>query len=189
MARADWESWLQQVPDPVKDEPTDLYIERMETRERLHSLYLDMVEALVQDGHTGNNTWAMAAFAVWRAVPKPLRQPRHQRELALLLGFTSDKVFNKWLHQYPELFRQTSSGLQAMIQEYLPDVVYASIRSATRDGAQGFQDRKMLMTIAGMTTDKSERTIVGDAQRPVAVRNLDELSDEELAAIAMGQSQ
>lgn len=189
MARADWESWLQQCPEPIEEEPADLYAQRQETRERLHSLYLDMIDALAQSGHTGSNTWAMAAFAVWRALPKHLRQPRHQGELAVLLGFTSDKVFYKWMRQYPDLFDQAQSGLKAMIREFLPDVLWASIESATHDGAQGFQDRKMLLTMGGMTTDKAERTLVGDAKRPLLIANLDELTDEELAAIAMGQTQ
>ena len=46
----------------------------------------------------------------------------------------------------------------------------------------------VLLTMGGMVTDKSERTIVGDKDRPIAVANLDELTDEELAAIAMGEA-
>ena len=48
--------------------------------------------------------------------------------------------------------------------------------------------RTGVLTMGGMVTDKSERTIVGDKDRPIAVTNLDELTDEELAAIAMGEA-
>lgn len=188
MARAEWEGWLAQTPAPVPDEEDWLYEQRCELRERLRSLYVDMIEVLAQEGHTGGNAWAMAAFAVWRAMPKTKRQPHTQAELATLLGFTSDKVFYKWMRQYPALFVQSSSGLKSMIHEFLPDVLWASIQSATRDGAQGFQDRKMLLSMGGMTTERSERALVGDAARPVALRNLDELTDEELAAIAVGKN-
>jgi len=188
MARAEWEGWLAQTPAPVPDEEDWLYEQRCELRGRLRSLYVDMIEVLAQAGHTGGNAWAMAAFAVWRAMPKTKRQPHTQAELATLLGFTSEQVFYKWMRQYPDLFVRSSSGLQVMIREFLPDVLWASIRSATGDGAQGFQDRKLLMAMGGMTTDRVEQALVGDASRPVALRNLDELTDEELAAIATGKN-
>ena len=188
MARAQWEAWLQQAPERIEDEKTDAYAERCELRERLHSLYRDMIEFLRQQERTGGNTWALAAFAVWRALPKQLRQPRTQNELALLLGFTSDNVFYKWMNQHPELFQASSAGMEAMLREFLPDIMWASIQSAKHGGTQGFQDRKMLMTMAGMTTDKSERTLVGDKDRPIALTNLDELTDEQLAAIALGEA-
>lgn len=186
MARAEWEQWLQSAPDRLPDEDEQRYLQRVDVRDRLYSLYQDMIEHLAQAGRTGGNTWAMAAFAVWRALPKMLRQPRTQADLAGLLGFTSEKVFYKWMRQYPDLFVQSTSGLQAMIHEFLPDVLWASIASATQDGAQGFQDRKMLLSIAGVTTDKAERSLTGEPGRPVVVQNLDELTDEQLAAIAMG---
>lgn len=187
MARADWEGWLQQAPVALADEEQWQYEQRCDLRERMHSLYRDMIEHLAQSGHTGGNSWALAAFAVWRALPKIMRQPKTQSELATLLGFTSEQVFYKWMRQYPDLFARSSSGLQVMIREFLPDVLWASIRSATGDGAQGFQDRKLLMAMGGMTTDRVEQALVGDASRPVALRNLDELTDEELAAIALGK--
>jgi len=188
MARSEWEAWLQQAPERIEDEEPERYAERCELRERLHSLYRDMIEYLRQQEKRGGNTWALAAFAVWRSLPKQLRQPRTQNELAALLGFTSDNVFYKWMNQYPELFITSSAGMEAMIREFLPDVLWASIASAKHGGTQGFQDRKMLLTMGGMVTDKSERTIVGDKDRPIAVTNLDELTDEELAAIAMGEA-
>lgn len=187
MARAEWEGWLAQSPAPAADEESWQYEQRCEMRERLRSLYLDMIEVLAQGGHTGGNAWAMAAFAVWRSMPKVVRQPHTQAELAALLGFTSDKVFYKWMRQYPELFVQSSSGLKSMIHEFLPDVLWAAIQSATTGGVQGFQDRKMLMSIGGMTTERSEQRLTGDMSNPVAMVNLDELSDAQLAALATGK--
>ena len=186
MARSEWESWLQAAPERLSGESNDSYLQRCEVRDRLRSLYQDMIEALAQEGRRGGNAWALAAYAVWRAMPRALRQPRTQADLAHLLGFTSEQVFYKWMRQHPDLFVQSSSGLRAMIHEFLPDVLWASISSATHDGAQGFQDRKMLLSIAGMTTDKGEHRLTGDLRNPVAVVNLDELTDEELARLAQG---
>lgn len=188
MARSEWEAWLQQAPERGDDEQPETYTDRCELRERLHSLYRDMIEYLRQQDKRGGNTWAMAAFAVWRSLPKQMRQPRTQNELATLLGFTSDNVFYKWMNQYPDLFQTSTAGMEAMLREFLPDIMWASIHSAKHGGTQGFQDRKMLMTMAGMMTDRSERTLVGDASRPVVVTNLDELTDEQLAAIAAGEA-
>lgn len=186
MARSDYERWLQTAPDRLTDESDDRYAQRCEVRDRLWSLYQDMIEVLAQEGRRGGNAWALAAYAVWRAMPKVLRQPRTQSELADALGFASEQVFYKWMRQYPDLFVQSSSGLRAMIHEFLPDVLWASISSATSDGAQGFQDRKMLLSIAGMTTDKNEQRLTGDLRNPVAVVNLDALTDDELARLAQG---
>ena len=152
---------------------------------RFRSLFYDMRQHIEEKGY-GNqqNRYRLAAYALWYATPAELRPVRFQAELAQLLGMSKDEVFRKWRAAYPDLFNNDSvrQSVKQLILENMPDVIMASIRCATEDGYQGYQDRQMLAKIAEVLVPKTQTEISGPGGGPL--RTLVELTDAELEQIA-----
>lgn len=170
MARATWEEWLEQYEG---DEGQN------DLRRRYRSLYVDMFDVLRERYGPKQFLYQLAAYVVWWHQPRALRVPRFAAELAQLLGMRDDDNFRKWRRQYADLF--AAEGQQrvvlALVGEYLPDVMWASVRSAIDDGAQGFQDRKMQLEMAGLYKPTQRQEISGSV-------GMERLSDDELERIA-----
>jgi len=143
--RKDFEDWLGAGEGETQD-----------TRQRLHSLWLDMIQQIEQQEHRPGYAWQLAALAVWRALPKRLREPATELELATLLGVDA-RVLRRWRDRHAELFVHSAeqSAFNRLLRDVLPDVLDASVRCAVDDGAQGHQDRKLLLEMAGAYRAKS----------------------------------
>lgn len=137
--RKDFEAWLAGGEAEIAD-----------TRQRLQSLWLDMLHVIEQQEQRPGYAWQLAALAVWHAMPKRLREPRTETELAMLLG-VDGRVLRRWRTRHPELFVHSAeqSAFNRLLRDVLPDVLDASVRCAVEDGAQGHQDRKLLLEMAG----------------------------------------
>ena len=61
------------------------------------------------------------------------------------------RVLRRWRTRHPELFVHSAeqSAFNRLLRDVLPDVLDASVRCAVEDGAQGHQDRKLLLEMAG----------------------------------------
>lgn len=172
MARATWEQWLEE--GEADEEQNDL-------RRRYRSLYVDMLDVLRERYGAKQFLYQLAAYVVWWQQPRALRQPRFAVELAQLLGMRDDDNFRKWRRQYADLFAEEGQQrvVLSLVGEYLPDVMWASVRSAIDDGAQGFQDRKMQLELAGLYKPTVRQEISGGL-------GVERLSDDELERIAGG---
>ncbi len=176
-----WEDWLD---EDVKDAAQAALVKRFQ------SLYIDMLEICRSQYSRVSNLHALAAYAVWFHTPTKLRVPQSQIELSRLLGFSDDDVFRKWRHRYPELFDddRTKAVVRSMIMDNIPNVVYASLENAIGGGDKGFQDRKMLLDIAGVSKNSVETVVTGANGGPIRTMqmpayDLSKLSDEELEAL------
>lgn len=130
--------------------------ETLDTRQRLRSLWLDMLHVIEQQEQRPGYAWQLAALAVWHAMPKRLREPRTEEQLAALLGVDA-RVLRRWRTRHAELFVHSAeqSAFNRLLRDVLPDVLDASVRCAVDDGAQGHQDRKLLLEMAGAYRAKS----------------------------------
>ena len=179
-SQRNWEKWLQQ---PEFDDKNEEKKDETQVKRRFHSLYLDLLHDLherqQQAGKSEANSWRKAAYAVWLTMPRPMRVPRFANELAQLMGLVNDDAFRKWRKADPEFFDRAKESCKQMLNEWLPDVMYAAIQSATTEGAQGFQDRKMLLEIGEVYKPRQVQQLEG-GEKPVRVVD-DSLTDEERA--------
>lgn len=186
----EFDAWLE-TPVVEAEEPNrkktaeDVARERDATAARLRfrSLWLDMRQHIEEQefGHQVNR-WRLAAYAVWYATPRELRPVQFQKELARQLGMADDENFRKWRRQFPALFNDDSvrATINSLIMERMPDVMLAAIRSATQEGYQGHQDRKMLAEIAGVYKPRQISQVEG-GEKPLKIED-DTLNDEQRAA-------
>lgn len=149
MAKREWEDWLSRPAANPADEAAQADAAR---RARFYSLYLDMIESCRAEVGRVANLHALAAYVVWLHTPKRLRVPATQIELARLLDYQDDDVFRKWRKRYPHLFAddRTRDVVRRLVLDHVADVVDASLRCAIDGGYQGFQDRRLMLEIAGV---------------------------------------
>ena len=159
--RADFERWLSETPagDEVSETPAG-----DEVRRRMWSLWLDMQEHIRQTRGDSADAWKLAALVVWWHMPKRLRQPRHESELAALLD-TSDRALRRWKVRHAELFVQAGQRVwESLVRDNLSDVIDAAITSAVEGGAQGHADRKMLLEIGNVYRPKTTTAVTSGVQ-------------------------
>ena len=122
-----------------------------------------MLEWCRQEYGEKAHLYALAAYATWWNMPRQVRQPRSQIELAHLLGFADDDLFRKWRPRYPDLFsdERTKSVVERLVLDNTLDIIQARIDVATGGGSQGHQDAKMLLEMAGVYRPKTEMTLPG----------------------------
>lgn len=131
--------------------------------------------------------WRKCLWVAWMALPRAKRWPATKRELADFLGVTP-RSMRGWAENDPLLMERVRDLRVAMVDEHVGDVIQAAVECATMDGAQGHQDRKMLLEIAGVYRPKVRSELSGPDDGPVEVRRVQELSDDELLRIAAGGS-
>ncbi len=164
MAQQDWERWLVSSPE---DETDDVKRRELEdARRQLRSHYLDMLEWCRQEYGSKAHLYALAAYATWWNMPRQLRQPRSQIELAHLLGLADDDVFRKWRPRYPGIFNdeRTKNTVERLVLDSTLDIIQARIDVATGGGPQGHQDAKMLLEMVGVYRPKQELSVGGQGE-------------------------
>jgi hypothetical protein len=94
--------------------------------------------------------WRIAAWVAWSTVPKSLRWPKTQNELATeVLGLTSDRTIATWRKKFPTL-DQLIADLQAdEMLDARADVLNALKLSASNVDYKSHQDRKLYLEITG----------------------------------------
>lgn len=130
--------------------------ETLDSRQWFYSLWLDMLHVIEENEPRPGYAWALAALAVWHAMPKRLRLPRTEIEFGRLLGYDA-RVLRRWRTRHPELFAHGAeqSAFNRLLRDVLPEVLDASVTCAVNDGAQGHQDRKLLLEMAGVYRAKA----------------------------------
>ncbi len=140
--------------------------------------------------------WKKAAYAAWFSAPKSAREPKRleakrddagriiEAGLDSLLGYASGQVFHKWRRQ-PWFFELGIDHLrESILLDNLADVDSRTISEAkTLDGAPGVQARKLFYEELFKRAQRLELSGV------IEVKDVRDLSDEELLAIATGGGQ
>lgn len=134
--------------------------------------WLESVEGLTASGFTLDQACVIA----WSCLPKGRRSPATQRELANMLGYTTAQPIRKMLADPAVIAAVATLGRQSILSA-IPEVLAAAIDVATSEGYKGHNDRKMLLTMAGMYREETAVQI-GQIQTAEQVHNL---SDAELA--------
>lgn len=116
-----------------------------------------------------------AALVAWLSMPAGSRVPATRGDLAEMLGRQRNWPA-KALQQNPFLNDLVTAVGRQQIIGRVPEILNAAVDAALHEGYRGHNDRKMLLTMAGLTTDAQDVTLtaVNTAEQAAA------LSDAEL---------
>lgn len=116
-----------------------------------------------------------AALVAWLSMPAGSRVPATRGDLAEMLGRQRNWPA-KALQKNPFLNDLVTAVGRQQIIGRVPEILSAAVDAALHEGYRGHNDRKMLLTMAGLTTDAQDVTLtaVNTAEQAAA------LSDAEL---------
>lgn len=123
--------------------------------ERLYSLWVDAQQVSKDEGYWKSLHAAHAAHEVWCSLPKPLRVPRTQHDLAEWLEVDQDTLIN-WRKKHPARYAASEAKVRQLVQSMVVDVLGAAYANAMEGGKDGAQDRKLIIAAAGVTTASTE---------------------------------
>jgi len=123
--------------------------------------------------------WEVAVYIVWSSMPKTLREPRTQGELARdVLGLASDRVIGTWRRRNPAIDEAVARLQAQALLDARGAIMEALVESATNPDHKNHPDRRLALEMLGDYTPRQDVTAkIG----PVAV---DEMDEAELLAIA-----
>jgi hypothetical protein len=187
---------LEGVDQAIQD---DLHLTAEQVRERSEAGFAALSAFRIRDPETGKDQsprwfdlfkrlheggwpWRVAVYIAWAAQPKVHRTPETQEQLAVqCLGLNSDRAISTWRKRNPSIDDTVGILQGAMIFEALPDAYDAMIRVATEADYKGHRDRKLMFEMAGTYTPRISAEL---RRRGLTANDLEELSDDDLAAIA-----
>lgn len=124
--------------------------------------------------------WRVAAYIAWASSPKAGRWPKNLAELAdKVLGLRSTRAIHTWRDKYPAINTMVAVMQAAPLLEHKRDVIEALVAMASNPDYKTFNDRKLFLEMVGLYTPKSKLELENKS-----VRDLSELSDEELDELA-----
>jgi hypothetical protein len=116
-----------------------------------------------------------AAYVAWLCVPSDQREPRTKAELAAMLGH-SPSWTSSVLNKRPFLLDLVTAVSKQQVIGRVPEILDAAVEVAINEGYKGHNDRKMLLTMAGLTTEAQDISLTAVATTEQAAQ----LSDAEL---------
>lgn len=129
------ESWS---PDPDGEKQEPLWWERY---------------VMLRVGHW---PFRVAALIAWLGTPRTYRWPKTQKELANLLGMSSDRQFTVWRAKNPAIDAMVGEFWKAEAIGRLPDSMNAMFKVAAQEDYKGNRDRELHFKIADILKDRSE---------------------------------
>lgn len=123
--------------------------------------------------------WREAVYIAWASLPKRLRWPGSQEELAKqVLGLTNDRTIREWRSKRPEIEERVAQLTGEVLMKHRADVLDALVRVASEPDSRAYSDRRLFLE---MTGDYKTKGVVNF--------NIDfsQLSDEQLQRIADGE--
>lgn len=152
------------------------------------ALYRDLLEERTPDGKLRWD-WRKALYIAWSCVPTGQRWPKYEYELATdFLGLTNTRTIREWKLKDPEIEERIAAGPKRLLLGHVADVLEALVAVATQWDAKSHQDRKLFLEMTGQYKPAGKVELTGEGGGPVDVRDVSELSDDELARIATGRS-
>ncbi|HUV64043.1 MAG TPA: hypothetical protein VMW24_09100 [Sedimentisphaerales bacterium] len=107
-----------------------------------------------------NIPWRIAAFIAWSIVPKYMRWPKTQDELAVeVLGLTSDRRIVEWRRKYPYIDQMIASQQTAALLDYIPGSIAASGKVASIADYKATPERRLLWEATGIIEKTSKVSI------------------------------
>jgi len=107
-----------------------------------------------------NIPWRVAAFMAWSIVPKYMRWPKTQDELAVaVLGLTSDRRIVEWRRKYPYIDQMIASQQTAALLDYIPGSIAASGKVASMADYKATAERRLLWEATGIIEKTSKVTV------------------------------
>lgn len=152
------------------------------------ALYRDLLEERTPDGKLRWD-WRKALYIAWSCVPTRQRWPKYEYELATdFLGLTNTRTIREWKRKDPEIEVRIAEGPKKLLLGYVADVMEALVMVATQADAKAHQDRKLFLELTGQYKPAGKLELMGEGGGPIDMREVGELSDEELERIATGRS-
>lgn len=152
------------------------------------ALYRDLLEERTPDGKLRWD-WRKALYIAWSCVPTGQRWPKYEYELATdFLGLTNTRTIREWKLKDPEIEERIAAGPKRLLLGHVADVLEALVLVATQADARAHQDRKLFLEMTGQYKPAGKVELTGEGGGPIDVREVGELSDEELERIATGRS-
>ena len=152
------------------------------------ALYRDLLEERDADGKLRWD-WRKALYIAWNCIPTTKRWPKYEYELATdFLGLTNTRTIREWKRKDPEIEARISEGPKRLLLGHVADVLEALVKVATDADAKAHQDRKLFLEMTGQYKPAGKMELTGEGGGPIDVRDVGELSDEELERIAAGGS-
>lgn len=165
------EAWEEASPEPVAWE----------------AMYYDLLAEKTEEGRARWD-WRKALYIAWNCVPSSKRWPKYEIELIDLLGLTNTRTIRQWKQNDPEIEKRIQEGPKALLMGHVADVLEALVKVATQADPKAHQDRKLFFEMTGQYKPAGKVEVTGEDGGPIEYRDVNELSDEELARIASGGS-
>jgi len=104
----------------------------------------------------GHWPFRVAALIAWLGTPRKYRWPETQKELANLLGMSSDRQFTVWRAKNPAIDAMVGEFWKAEAIGRLPDSMNAMFTVAAQEDYKGNRDRELHFKLADILKDRSE---------------------------------
>lgn len=117
--------------------------------------------------------WRKALYIAWAKLPIKGRWPRTTEELAVVMGLRSARTIRKWRDQNPGIDLLISQAVAGRVSERTAEILNKAFEVATQEGYKGFNDRKMLLTIDGVYTEKSNVTVTSPVNADDMARKIE----------------
>ena len=113
--------------------------------------WMDHAEKL----HYGNMRFPFraAVYTAWLCTPRKYRFPKTQKELADLLGLSSDRQFTVWMAKNPQILEEVRSMWRERAMDRLSDSMEAMFTVAATEDYKGRGDRELHFKLAGVLQD------------------------------------
>lgn len=173
-----------ELPEEEGGEPSALSVQEIQLRKEAARALLESPDCWPKDelGQTEQPFWfehymklsegrwpfRVAVLIAWLATPKKYRWPKTQKELADLLGMSSDRQFTVWRAKNPAINMMVHEAWRDRVLDGLSDSVDAMLEVAARPDYKSRGDRELhfkmadvlteRMTINGAGTDLSQLT-------------------------------
>lgn len=132
--------------------------------------------------------WREAVFIAWASLPKRLRWPETQEELARqVLGLTNDRTIREWKLKRPEIQERIVLLTGEALMRHRGEVLDALVQVASTPDAKAYSDRRLFLEMTGDYKPGQRLEHSGPDGGPIETLDLTGLSDEQLMRIAAGE--
>ena len=131
----------------------------------------------------GRWPFRVAALIAWLGTPKNYRWPKTQKELANLLGMSSDRQFTVWRAKNPAIDAMVGEFWKAEAIGRLPDSMNAMFEVAAQADYKGNRDRELHFKLADILKDRSEINLSAGGDSDALLKSIPYSKLLELAGI------
>jgi hypothetical protein len=160
-------------------EALDGWLRQQEALPAWHSVYENLLAERTETKRPRWD-WRKALFIAWSCLPNSKRSPKTLAELADMMGLGDTATIRHWRAKDPEIDKRIQELPAQLVTTHVADILDASLLTALNGEEKGFQDRKLLLEIAGVYKSRQVQEVTG-GDKPVRFEE-ETLTDEERAA-------